>query len=70
MFNLCNNNTNIFHNVSANSPDAVVEEESRAVSVMDGGCMFYSSVERLHQEGTAASTLSDSLGTMWLQMKT
>ena len=44
MFSLCNN-TNIFHNLSANTPDVVIDEESRTVSILEVGCTLDFSLE-------------------------
>lgn len=45
MFNLRNNDTNIFHHESADTPDDLVDEESREVTNAGGSCTPDSSVE-------------------------
>ena len=46
MFTLCNNETDIFSNLTANTPDVVVvDEDSREVTILEVGCTFDYSLE-------------------------
>lgn len=46
MFKLCNNERDVFSNVTANTPDVVVvDEDSREVTILEVGCTFDYSLE-------------------------
>ena len=40
MFKLFNNENDTFSDVTANTPDVVVDEDSREVTILDVGCTF------------------------------
>ena len=46
MFNMCDDNSDVFSNLSANTPDTVVVNEGgREVLILEVGCTFDSSLE-------------------------
>ena len=45
MFQLCTENPEIFAHLSANTPDVVVNEGSKTVSILEVACTFDSSLE-------------------------
>ena len=46
MFHLCNQEQNVFQDITANTPDGIlVDEESREVIILEVGCTFDHSLE-------------------------
>ena len=71
MFSLCDD-TNIFHNLSANTPDVGVVvggEESRAASILEVGYTFdFSLEEAFLTKALKYRPFRVSRGTTWLQV--